>query len=67
MAATETARADGAAEETKPSQVFAIFIRATPERVWEAITSSEYTLKYYFSSAVESDLKPGSPSSRPSP
>jgi DNA-binding transcriptional ArsR family regulator/uncharacterized protein YndB with AHSA1/START domain len=61
MAATETARADGAAEETKPSQVFAIFIRATPERVWEAITSSEYTLKYYFSSAVASDLKPGSP------
>ena len=61
MAATETGRADHAAEETKPSQVFAIFIRATPERVWEAITSSEYTLKYYFSSAVESDLKPGSP------
>lgn len=61
MAATETGRADRAAEETRPSQVFAIFIRATPEQVWEAITSSEYTLKYYFSSAVESDLKPGSP------
>jgi DNA-binding transcriptional ArsR family regulator/uncharacterized protein YndB with AHSA1/START domain len=63
MAATETARAGegAAAEETPPSHVFAIFIRATPERIWEAITSSEYTLKYYFASAVESDLKPGSP------
>jgi DNA-binding transcriptional ArsR family regulator/uncharacterized protein YndB with AHSA1/START domain len=61
MAATDTARADRAAEETKPSHVFAIFIRATPERIWEAITSSEYTLKYYFASTVESDLRAGSP------
>jgi DNA-binding transcriptional ArsR family regulator/uncharacterized protein YndB with AHSA1/START domain len=61
MAATEFARPGGESGETRPSQVFAIFIRATPERIWEAITSSEYTLKYYFASAVESDLEPGSP------
>jgi DNA-binding transcriptional ArsR family regulator/uncharacterized protein YndB with AHSA1/START domain len=60
MAATETARSDSSTDQ-RPSHVFAIFIRATAERIWEAITSSEYTLKYYFSSAVESDLKPGSP------
>ena len=61
MAAIETAGEARAAQESKPSHVFAIFIRATPERVWEAITTSDYTLQYYFSSAVESDLTPGSP------
>jgi uncharacterized protein YndB with AHSA1/START domain/DNA-binding transcriptional ArsR family regulator len=61
MAVTEFARAGGDSEERRPSQIFAIFIRATPERIWEAITSSEYTLKYYFASTVESDLKSGSP------
>lgn len=38
-----------------------IVIRATPERVWRAITESEFTLRYYYASSVESDWKPGSP------
>jgi DNA-binding transcriptional ArsR family regulator/uncharacterized protein YndB with AHSA1/START domain len=46
--------------ETKPSHVLAVFIRTTPERVWEAITSSEFTTKYYFASSVESDWEAGS-------
>ena len=44
-----------------PSQVFAIFIRASREHVWQALTESDYTLKYYYASAVESDWEPGSP------
>ena len=44
----------------KPKQVFQVFIKATPEKIWEAITRSEYTLQYYFKSTVESDWKPGS-------
>jgi uncharacterized protein YndB with AHSA1/START domain/DNA-binding transcriptional ArsR family regulator len=47
--------------DPKPSAVFVVFIRATPEHVWEAITSSDFTRQYYFASTVESDWKPGSP------
>jgi DNA-binding transcriptional ArsR family regulator/uncharacterized protein YndB with AHSA1/START domain len=58
MAATESAVAESA---TKPTHVFAIFIRASRDRIWEALTSSDYTLKYYYASTVESDWRPGSP------
>ena len=47
--------------ETKPSHVFMVYIRAPQERVWEAITSSDFTQRYYFASTVESDWRPGSP------
>ncbi len=47
--------------ETRPSHVFVVFIGTTAERLWEAITSSDFTLEYYFASTVESDWKPGSP------
>ena len=47
--------------ETKPSHVFVVFIRTTPERVWEAITNSEFTIHYYYSSTVESAWTPGAP------
>lgn len=61
MSATETVSASVPAFEEKPSHVFAVFIRTTLEQLWEAITSSDYTLKYYFASTVESDWKVGSP------
>lgn len=38
-----------------------VFIRATPERVWQAITDPELTPRYYYDSTVESDWQPGSP------
>jgi len=44
-----------------PSQVFAIFIRTTREQLWQALTESDYTLRYYYASTVESDWRPGSP------
>jgi len=47
--------------EDKPAHVFVLFIRATPDRVWEAITTSDFTLRYYYSSTVESDWSAGSP------
>jgi DNA-binding transcriptional ArsR family regulator len=41
MAATETAVVGDDVElERKPEHVFAVWIRATPEQVWEAITTS---------------------------
>jgi DNA-binding transcriptional ArsR family regulator len=46
---------------TTPTQVFAIFIRTTRDELWRALTESDYTLKYYYASTVESDWQPGSP------
>jgi len=44
-----------------PAFVSAIYIRATPEAIWRAITESDYTLRYYYGSAVESAWTAGSP------
>jgi uncharacterized protein YndB with AHSA1/START domain len=44
-----------------PQHVFELYIRATPERVWQAITDPAMTQIYYFSSLVESDFAVGSP------
>lgn len=42
-----------------PNHVFQIFIRATPERIWEAITNGEMTRKYYFETGVQSSWEHG--------
>jgi uncharacterized protein YndB with AHSA1/START domain len=44
-----------------PQHVFEVYIRATPERLWQAITDPAMTQIYYFNSLIESDLKVGSP------
>jgi uncharacterized protein YndB with AHSA1/START domain len=41
-------------------KVFEIYIRTTPERLWEAITDPEIRSKYNFGARVESDWTPGS-------
>ena len=41
-------------------KVFEIYIKTTPERLWEAITSSDMRAKYNFGMGVESDWTPGS-------
>ena len=43
-----------------PQHVFQVYIRATPERLWEAITDPAMTSIYYFGSMIESDFKVGS-------
>ena len=40
-------------------QVYQVFIRATPEQIWEAITKPEFTAKYFHGSLVESAFVPG--------
>jgi uncharacterized protein YndB with AHSA1/START domain len=47
-------------EENGMEKVFEIYIKTTPERLWEAITSSEMRRRYNFGAAVESDWSPGS-------
>jgi uncharacterized protein YndB with AHSA1/START domain len=50
-----------AIEENSMEKVYEIYIKTTPERLWEAITSSEARQKYNFGVGVESDWSPGSP------
>jgi uncharacterized protein YndB with AHSA1/START domain len=41
-------------------KVFEIYIKTTPERLWEAITDSEMRRKYNFGIEVNTDWTPGS-------
>ena len=41
-------------------KVFEIYIKTTPERLWEAITDPEIRSKYNFGAGVNSDWTPGS-------
>ncbi len=46
--------------ETAMEKVFEIYIRTTPERLWEAITDPEQRAKYNFGARQKSDWTPGS-------
>jgi uncharacterized protein YndB with AHSA1/START domain len=46
--------------EEDMEKVFEIYIRTTPERLWEAITDPAIRSKYNFGVSVESDWTPGS-------
>jgi len=41
-------------------KVYEIYIRTTPERLWEAITDGEIRSKYQFGAHITSDWTPGS-------
>ena len=48
--------------ETKASvttQVYEVYIRATAQAIWDAITSPEWTVKYGYRTPIEYDLRPG--------
>jgi uncharacterized protein YndB with AHSA1/START domain len=45
----------------KPKTVYAIYIASTPEKVWQALTSSEFTRKYFWERDVELEPKLGGP------
>lgn len=42
------------------SHYFEVYIRSTPEKVWQALTDGAMTANYYYGTAVESDWKNGS-------
>src|SRR5947209_11113284 len=46
--------------ERPMEKVFEIYIKTTPERLWEAITDPEIRSKYSFGARVTSDWTPGS-------
>jgi uncharacterized protein YndB with AHSA1/START domain len=41
-------------------KVYEIYIRTTPERLWEAITDADIRSKYNFGASIRSDWTPGS-------
>jgi uncharacterized protein YndB with AHSA1/START domain/predicted transcriptional regulator len=46
--------------ENPMEKIFEIYIKTTPERLWEAITSHEIRQKYNFGVGIISDFTPGS-------
>ena len=45
---------------SKPEFVYVTFIRTTPEKLWQALTSKEFSKRYWFGTDVQSDWKVGS-------
>lgn len=45
--------------DTDLTHVFEIYIRTTPERLWQALTDGETTQRYYYRSVVSSTWEPG--------
>jgi uncharacterized protein YndB with AHSA1/START domain len=46
-------------EKFKPAIVYTIYIASTPEKVWQALTSAEFSKQYFFGNSVEVDLRVG--------
>ena len=46
--------------EASVEKVFEIYIRATPDQLWQAITSADIRARYQFGARVESSWTPGS-------
>jgi uncharacterized protein YndB with AHSA1/START domain len=42
-----------------PATVYTIYIASTPEKVWQALTSAEFSRQYFFGFAVEAELRVG--------
>jgi uncharacterized protein YndB with AHSA1/START domain len=46
-------------EKFLPKTVYVTYIASTPEKVWEALTSAEFTKRFFFGRAVEVEPKVG--------
>ena len=46
-------------ETAVTTQVYQVYIKATPQAIWDAITKPEWTERYGYGGRVEFDLRPG--------
>jgi uncharacterized protein YndB with AHSA1/START domain len=46
---------------SKPEFVYVTYIETTPEKLWEALTSSEFSRQYWFGTELRTDWTVGSP------
>jgi len=44
----------------KPEFVYVTYIKTTPEKLWDALTSSEFSKRYWFDTELRSDWRVGS-------
>jgi uncharacterized protein YndB with AHSA1/START domain len=44
----------------RPKHVYEVYIRTSPDRLWQALTDPTVTRQYFYGSAVRSDWKVGS-------
>lgn len=47
--------------DATPDQVYQIFIKATPDEIWQAITIPEFSERYFYGSRVETTAEVGTP------
>jgi uncharacterized protein YndB with AHSA1/START domain len=47
------------AEQAPPAQVYTVYIRASQQQVWDAITKPEFSRRYFFGSEPQSGWSPG--------
>ncbi len=45
----------------QPKHVYGIYIRCTPQQLWDGITNGEVTRQYFHDTTIESDWEVGSP------
>ncbi|MBU6464338.1 MAG: SRPBCC family protein [Bradyrhizobium sp.] len=43
----------------KPATIYTIYIASTPEQVWQALTTAEFSRKYFFGNTVDIELRVG--------
>ena len=48
-------------ENAVTTQVYRVYIKATPQAIWDAITKPEWTDRYGYGGTVEGDLRAGAP------
>jgi uncharacterized protein YndB with AHSA1/START domain len=53
------ARAHMNTDKFKPMTVYTTYIASTPEKVWEALTSSEFSRMYFFGNSIEIEQRIG--------
>jgi uncharacterized protein YndB with AHSA1/START domain len=46
-------------ETSVTTQVYRVYIRATPQAIWDAITNPDWSERYGYGGRVEYDLRPG--------
>lgn len=46
-------------DQTTTTQVYRVYIKASPEAIWDAITKPEWTARYGYTGYVDYDLRPG--------
>jgi uncharacterized protein YndB with AHSA1/START domain len=50
---------DAGTKTSVTTQIYEIYIKATPQAIWDAITTPEWTAKYGYRGLAEYDLRPG--------